>query len=100
MKFIHTADIHLDSPLIGLSAYADAPTELLRTATRDAFSNLVSEAIEEAVGFVHVAQPVHPLHRAVAQVDVHLAFLDFLLGKFGRCAGEGGEQEEEGGAVF
>jgi len=55
MKFIHTADIHLDSPLTGLSAYADAPTELLRTATRDAFSNLVSEAIEEAVDFVIIA---------------------------------------------
>jgi hypothetical protein len=27
MKFIHTADIHLDSPLRGLSAYPDAPAE-------------------------------------------------------------------------
>lgn len=33
MKFIHAADIHLDSPLSGLSAYDDAPTNLLRTAT-------------------------------------------------------------------
>ncbi len=55
MKFIHAADIHLDSPLSGLSAYRDAPVELLRTATRDAFSNLVSEAIEESVDFVVIA---------------------------------------------
>lgn len=55
MKFIHAADIHLDSPLAGLSAYQDAPTDLLRTATRDAFSNLVSEAIEEAVDFMVIA---------------------------------------------
>lgn len=55
MKFIHAADIHLDSPLTGLSAYADAPTELLRTATRDAFSNLVSEAIDEQVDFMVIA---------------------------------------------
>lgn len=55
MKFIHTADIHLDSPLTGLSAYQDAPTDLLRTATRDAFSNLVTEAIGEAVDFVIIA---------------------------------------------
>ncbi len=41
MKFIHTADIHLDSPLTGLSAYPDAPAERLRTVTRDAFARLV-----------------------------------------------------------
>jgi DNA repair exonuclease SbcCD nuclease subunit len=55
MKFIHAADIHLDSPLTGLSAYRDAPVEMLRTATRDAFSNLVSEAIDESVDFVVIA---------------------------------------------
>ena len=55
MKFIHAADIHLDSPLTGLSAYGDAPVDLLRTSTRDAFSNLVSEAIDESVDFVVIA---------------------------------------------
>ena len=55
MKFIHTADIHLDSPLTGLSAYPDAPVELLRTATRDAFANLVNEAIEQQVDFMVIA---------------------------------------------
>lgn len=55
MKFIHAADIHLDSPLTGLSAYADAPTELLRTATRDAFSNLMSAAIDEQADFMIIA---------------------------------------------
>ena len=55
MKFIHTADIHLDSPLTGLSAYADAPVEMLRTASRDAFTNLVTEAIEQEVDFMVIA---------------------------------------------
>lgn len=55
MRFIHTADIHLDSPLTGLSAYADAPAKMLRSATRDAFSNLVSEAIEQQVDFMVIA---------------------------------------------
>lgn len=41
MKFIHTADLHLNSPLRGLSASADAPAVRLLTATRDAFHNLV-----------------------------------------------------------
>lgn len=55
MKFVHTADIHLDSPLSGLAAYKDAPADLLRTVTRDAFTKLVDEAIEEAVDFMVIA---------------------------------------------
>jgi len=55
MKFIHAADIHLDSPLTGLCAYEDAPVEMLRTATRDAFCSLVSEAIEQQVDFMVIA---------------------------------------------
>lgn len=55
MRFIHTADIHLDSPLTGLSAYADAPVDMLRTATRDAFTNLVNLAIDESVDFMIIA---------------------------------------------
>ena len=55
MKFIHAADIHLDSPLTGLSAYPDAPVEMLRTATRDAFTNLVTEAIELQIDFMVIA---------------------------------------------
>lgn len=55
MRFIHAADIHLDSPLNGLSAYPDAPAEQLRSATRDAFSKLVTKAIDEAVDFMVIA---------------------------------------------
>jgi len=55
MRFIHTADIHLDSPLTGLAAYQNAPAHLLRTATRDAFDNLITEAISEKVDFMVIA---------------------------------------------
>ncbi|MDS1141349.1 DNA repair exonuclease [Pusillimonas sp. SM2304] len=55
MRFIHAADIHLDSPLTGLSAYADAPADMLRTATREAFAKLVGVAIDEAVDFMVIA---------------------------------------------
>lgn len=55
MRFIHAADIHLDSPLTGLSAYPDAPVDVLRTATRDAFEKLVDLAITEAVDFMVIA---------------------------------------------
>lgn len=54
-KFIHAADIHLDSPLINLDQYDGAPTESLRVATRDAFDNLVSLAISERVQFLIIA---------------------------------------------
>ena len=59
MKFIHTADIHLDSPLRGLSSYPDAPAERLRTATRDAFHSLVSSALDEQVDFMVIAGDVY-----------------------------------------
>ncbi|MGQ3002514.1 MAG: metallophosphoesterase family protein [Hydrogenophaga sp.] len=59
MKFIHTADIHLDSPLRGLSSYPDAPVERLRTATRDAFHNLVTCAIDEQIDFMVIAGDVY-----------------------------------------
>lgn len=55
MKFIHAADIHLDSPLTGLTAYQDAPFDMLRTATRRAFTNLCNEAIDQAVDFMIIA---------------------------------------------
>ena len=55
MRFIHAADIHLDSPLTGLSAYPDAPMEMLRTATREAFTKLITEAIELQVDFMVIA---------------------------------------------
>lgn len=55
MKFIHAADIHLDSPLHGLSAYADAPVAQLRNASREALRLLVDKAIEEEVAFLIIA---------------------------------------------
>ena len=54
-RFIHTADIHLDSPLRGLSLYEGAPVELLRDAPRSAFRNLVDTAIEEKIDFMVIA---------------------------------------------
>ncbi len=54
-RFLHTADIHLDSPLKGLEAHEDAPVEEIRGATRRAFDNLIDLAIEEEVAFVLIA---------------------------------------------
>jgi DNA repair exonuclease SbcCD nuclease subunit len=54
-RFLHAADIHLDSPLRGLSRYEGVPAERVRLATRDALENLVAAAIEEEVSFVVIA---------------------------------------------
>lgn len=54
-RFIHTADVHIDSPLIGLTRHEGAAVERIRSATRDAFDNLIGEAITEQVAFVLIA---------------------------------------------
>lgn len=54
-RFIHTGDIHLDSPLKGLSGQQGAAAERIRTATRVALDNLVGQAIEEQVDFMIIA---------------------------------------------
>jgi DNA repair exonuclease SbcCD nuclease subunit len=54
-KFLHAADVHLDSPLRGLSRYESAPAESIRDACRRAFENLVDLAIGEKVAFVLLA---------------------------------------------
>lgn len=54
-KFLHAADLHLDSPMRNLERYEGAPAEDLRLATRRAFENLVELALQEQVAFVLVA---------------------------------------------
>lgn len=54
-RFIHAADIHLDSPLERLETYEGAPVEEIRGATRRALENLVDLAIREQVDFVVIA---------------------------------------------
>ncbi|MDZ7615944.1 MAG: DNA repair exonuclease, partial [Patescibacteria group bacterium] len=59
MKFIHAADVHLDSPLQGLMRYEGAPADEIRAATRRALENLVALALEEDVAFVLIAGDVY-----------------------------------------
>lgn len=59
MRFIHAADIHLDSPLRGLERYEGAPVEELRGATRKAFGRLVELCIDEKVDFLLIAGDVY-----------------------------------------
>jgi exonuclease SbcD len=55
MKFLHAADIHLDSPLVGLSSLGAVPDSVTRHCTRRAFANLIDLAIAQDVAFVVIA---------------------------------------------
>ncbi len=55
MRFLHAADLHLDSPLRGLDRYEGAPVDEVRGATRRAFENLIAAALRERVDLVVIA---------------------------------------------
>ena len=54
-RFLHAADIHLDSPVGGLKDYPGPGADRFRTATREAFDRLVDRAIGERVDFLVIA---------------------------------------------
>ena len=54
-RFLHCADLHLDSPLRGLEANPDAPADRIRSATRRALVNLVDFVLREKLDFVVAA---------------------------------------------
>jgi DNA repair protein SbcD/Mre11 len=54
-RFIHAADIHLDSPLKGLVGHQGRGTERIRAATREAFENMVGDTIKEEASFLIIA---------------------------------------------
>jgi DNA repair exonuclease SbcCD nuclease subunit len=55
MKFLHAADIHLDSPMQVASRREGAPVEALRGCTRRAFAAMIDLALAERVAFVVIA---------------------------------------------
>lgn len=83
MKFLHCADIHLDSPLRGLARYEGAPVDEIRGATRSAFENVIDLAVEESVSAVVIAGDMYDGNRD----DFNTAM--FLQRRFGRLRDEG-----------
>ena len=71
-KFIHAADIHLDSPLLNLDQYDGAPVDALRVATRDAFDNLIQTAIDEQVQFLLIAGDLYDKDSPDFQTPMHV----------------------------
>ncbi len=54
-RFLHAADIHLDSPLRGLASQEGNLVERVRTATREALDTLVGLVVEENLDFLIIA---------------------------------------------
>ncbi len=58
MRFIHAADLHLDSPMAGLRSRHGARAEDVSCATRTAFRRMIDVAIREKVDLVLIAGDV------------------------------------------
>lgn len=54
-KLVHAADLHLDSPLVGLERYEGAPVGELRRATRGALDRLVELCVSEDAELLLIA---------------------------------------------
>jgi DNA repair exonuclease SbcCD nuclease subunit len=52
---VHAADLHIDSPLRGLSRYDGAPHEAVARATRSAFQNLIQLCLDRSAALLLLA---------------------------------------------
>ncbi|MDE3256974.1 MAG: DNA repair exonuclease [Gemmatimonadota bacterium] len=60
LRFVHAADLHLDSPFVGVQAVApDNVSSALRDATFSAYENIIDLCIEEQVDALLVAGDVY-----------------------------------------
>jgi len=57
-SFVHAADLHLDSPFVGVTARSPIVAEKLRAATFEAFDNIIDLCISRRVDFLLVAGDV------------------------------------------
>ncbi len=58
-KFIHAADLHLDSPFKGLHAMPEAMLKQVRRSTFDALNNLTDVAISEEIDFLLISGDIY-----------------------------------------
>ena len=82
-RFLHAADIHLDSPLKGLAGQEGNAAERVRTATREALARLVALAIDEKVDFLVIAGDLYDGNWRDYQTGL------FFVGQMGRLNSAG-----------
>ena len=60
LKFVHAADLHLDSPFVGMRSEApDYVADALSRATFDAYANIIDLCIRERVDALLIAGDVY-----------------------------------------
>lgn len=77
-KILHTADIHLDSPLVSLALRDEALRANIQSATRSAFVRIVDTAIAEGVAALLIAGDLYDGAQRSAKTAA------FLVGQFER----------------
>jgi len=58
-QFVHAADLHLGSPFLGLASHDEEIAKQFSNASRGAFTDLVTQAIDLKVAFVAIAGDVY-----------------------------------------
>jgi DNA repair protein SbcD/Mre11 len=82
-SFLHVADLHLDSPLRGLSRYEGAPVDEIRGATREALTNMVEYVLENGIPLVVLAGDIYDADCPDFQTLLHFAGQMSRLGEQG-----------------
>ncbi|WP_316245658.1 metallophosphoesterase family protein [Robertmurraya massiliosenegalensis] len=72
VKFIHGADLHIDSPMLGLQALPNAIFKRILESTFRAVEHLISAAIEHQVDFVILAGDLFDLEDRSVRAQVFL----------------------------
>ena len=75
-KFVHAADLHIDSPVVGLKSRNDVVGARVQEAGYEALDNLVKLCLKEAVDFLLVAGDVYD--GAIRSPRAQLRFRDAL----------------------
>ena len=75
-RFVHAADLHLDSPFKGLKRVSPGIAEVLRKSTFDAFDAVIKLCIDEQVDALLVAGDV--FDSADRSLGAQLRFVDGL----------------------
>lgn len=73
-RFVHAADLHLDTPFEGISRLGKDVSERLRDASLEAFDNLIRTTIEEEADFLLIAGDVYD--GAERGIRAQMRFLD------------------------
>jgi DNA repair exonuclease SbcCD nuclease subunit len=71
IRFVHAADLHLDSPFRGLQAACEAIAQRLRRATFDTYDNIIALCLREQVDALLVAGDIYDESNIRLQAQLH-----------------------------